>query len=171
MKYVKYIVVIVIATLVLGYFGTSTSQTQSENKKRAEEIVAEIAALKEVNTITSKAGLEAYENKLASIETIIDSESISVQHFISNKDRIEQLYDDLYTFKKEHIKKVDCNYCHGDGGSKCDYCNGRGECLVTWYEHGDWGETSYTTYDCTRCNGSGRIECGYCHGGVIEIFE
>ena len=40
--------------------------------------------------------------------------------------------------------------------SKCDYCNGTGKKVVTWYSEGDWGEKTYSSYTCTYCNGTGR---------------
>lgn len=42
------------------------------------------------------------------------------------------------------------------GGGTCSSCNGTGKKLVTWYSHGDWGETSYSSYDCPSCGGDGR---------------
>lgn len=44
----------------------------------------------------------------------------------------------------------------GGGGNKCSSCNGTGKKLVTWYSHGDWGETSYSSYACPACGGDGR---------------
>lgn len=41
-------------------------------------------------------------------------------------------------------------------GTKCSSCNGTGKKVVTWYEHGNWGDTSYSSYDCPDCGGDGR---------------
>ena len=54
----------------------------------------------------------------------------------------------------------------------CPDCGGKGKYLVTWYEYGDWGEKSYSSYKCNKCNGSGKIDCSICHGkGYYYSYE
>lgn len=37
------------------------------------------------------------------------------------------------------------------GSGKCSHCGGRGKKVVAFYEYGDWGDVSYSTYDCPYC--------------------
>ena len=49
------------------------------------------------------------------------------------------------------------SYNSGNSSSrqKCSYCNGTGKRVVEFYEYGDWGEKTYSSYTCSYCNGTG----------------
>ena len=81
---------------------------------------------------------------------------------MSNYSKLEAYERDFEQLRDTYW--VSCSGCGGDGDVSCSYCYGQGKNLVTWYEYGDWGETSYSTYDCNYCNGSGKKSCNICSG-------
>ena len=68
---------------------------------------------------------------------------------------------DYELFKNSEVVYTKPGENDSDSGSSaritCSSCGGSGKKLVTWYEYGDWGEKSYSSYDCTKCGGKGYI--------------
>lgn len=127
---------------------------------------------------------EQYENKLSELAQECDEETKAFQKrkivftrsFSSDieslyskatsyevKDRMKYFEDltDIYekycSVREDH--RVSCA-----SSIRCEYCDGRGKCAVKWYEFGDWGDVSYTSYKCTDCNGTGHRPCPTCGG-------
>ncbi len=79
------------------------------------------------------------------------------------QDRLEHYndYSDMYT-KYSKLRESHKHSCQTK--ITCDYCGGSGKCVVEFYEYGDWGEKTYSSYTCTYCNGSGGKTCPTCNG-------
>jgi hypothetical protein len=142
-----------------------------ENK--AQEVENQIAALEPVKDITTADQQREIYNKIREIQLYsIDEFEARLKEKVSNYNEFEAYVDNYNAICDRHTKTKSCGSCGGDGRYSCSYCGGSGKCLVTWYEHGDWGEKSYTSYDCTRCNGRGRGSCGTCGGdGVYSYYD
>ena len=137
----------------------------------AKRVSDEISELKPLKKIKSSEHNKKIEDKIFELELEDDDVfEAKVKEHVSN-------YSDLEKYKNTYSKllenyKVNCYSCGGDGRLYCSTCAGDGKCLVTWYSHGDWGETSYSSYTCTSCNGTGKKSCSSCSGrGYSYVFN
>ncbi len=139
-------------------------------QKEAEEISAKISALTPCSSIASEDDYNAMCDQLNSIQQDEASAfGMRVIELVPNYDDYLQYRQDYYTLAETY--KQDCTFCGGRGRVKCTSCNGKGSKPVTWYEHGDWGETSYSNYSCTSCDGAGKTDCNFCNYGSVYIFN
>ncbi len=132
---------------------------------RAAEITAGINALEPVTQIESR---ERYNELHIRIDNLkLDKEDAFdawVLEYVENYDEYVAYEADFEKLLDNYRVREDCSSCGGIGRSSCPSCNGSGKNLVTWYEHGDWGEKSYSSYTCKKCDGKGVYSCGKCGG-------
>lgn len=88
-----------------------------------------------------------FEYELESLEACYDSIPESLQGDVTNHNVLLLISRD-FNDRKDLFKTTTSH--------KCSYCNGAGKNVVTWYEHGDWGEKSYSSYTCKYCDGAGK---------------
>lgn len=148
-------------------------RVKEENEKYIEKTAQEIS--NKIKTYKSPKKLKSY-SEYCKYQAQIDQMSITENSvfWLEVKSRVKNYY--LVDKYAEQLKKlyefyrIKCSKCSGRGSYRCDYCNGSGKCLVTWYDYGDWGDKSYTTYECTRCN-NGRKSCSACDNGYITYWR
>lgn len=87
-----------------------------------------------------------FEYELESLEACYEAIPESLQGDVTNHNVLLLISRD-FNERKDLFKTTTSH--------KCSYCNGAGKNVVTWYEHGDWGEKSYSSYTCKYCGGSG----------------
>ncbi len=138
---------------------------------RAEEISAGISALEPQTKITSVEQYNGICDKLDSLKlSETDEFEKRVRERVENYDEFEKYSADFETLCNKYKVTKTCGSCRGRGRYSCSTCNGSGKCSVTWYEHGDWGEKSYSSYTCTKCNGVGRYSCRECGGDGTAVY-
>ncbi len=141
--------------------------------KRAAEIEKEISQLKPCKEIKSEAQYYELVNKINSLE-LSESNSFEkrVRKQVKNYTHLEIYKSDFEQLSETYKVTKRCNSCSGSGRFTCSRCNGSGKFLVTWYEHGDWGEKSYTASTCGACDGAGRKTCDRCNGkGTYSYYD
>lgn len=139
---------------------------------RADEIEAEIKSLPPCDQISSVEQYDEAWQKASSIR-LADSNEFE-KRVLQNVEN----YDDLKTYieilnKMKITNYKSCTRCGGHSvDTRCGTCSGAGKMIVKWYEHGDWGEVSYTSYTCTKCGGSGKKQnlCPRCGGSGSEKY-
>lgn len=89
-----------------------------------------------------------FESELESLEEAYSLIPESFRDDVTNYDTLSQIDDD-FEDRKELFST--------SSRHKCGYCGGNGKNVITWYEHGDWGEKSYSSYSCKYCGGTGEI--------------
>ena len=140
---------------------------KAENEKYIEE-TAQKMSLEISNYVPPKklkSSSEYEEYKVLIDQMQIDEDTLfgkAVKNKVTNYYLVEEYSTQLDELVNSYA--VRCSACSGRGTVVCEYCNGRGKNLVTWYDYGDWGDTSYTTYECKRCSG-GRRNCLSCKDG------
>jgi hypothetical protein len=148
-------------------------------KVKADEFVLKCAAEKEqaikaLKPCTEITSTEDHNNYVEAINAITLSESNSfekrVLEKVSNYSDFEKYVNDFEALKETYKVETLCGSCSGAGRFSCGSCNGSGKFVVTWYEYGDWGDTSYTSSSCGACNGAGRRTCGACNGSGKNIY-
>ena len=128
----------------------------------AAELEDRIDKLQPVTMIESSEKYDEVRSNISSLCLYNSEFDNRVKSHVSNYSKLEAYERDFEQLRDTYW--VSCSGCGGDGDVSCSYCYGQGKNLVTWYEYGDWGETSYSTYDCNYCNGSGKKSCNICSG-------
>ena len=144
-------------------------------QSRAKEISEKIDKLEECSKIDSASHYAELSSAINELKLdSADSFDAEVLQLVSNYDKLTQHEQKLETVRAQYCHTCgDCNgngvfscgSCGGAGRYSCSSCGGSGKILVTWYSHGDWGETSYTSYKCSSCNGKGKADCSSCSSG------
>ncbi len=142
-------------------------------ENRANHIEEGIPKLIPFEDITSQKQYDEIYNRIADLKADGNEEYVKqLELRVENYNEYRAYKEKFDRVCKEHTLTKGCSLCGGSGKITCSSCNGRGEELVKWYEYGDWGEKSYTSYDCTSCNGRGRSSCRACDGeGIVQYFD
>lgn len=141
--------------------------------ERAKEISKSINSLKPLKKIKSAEQYYAIKENISKLDlSENDKFERKVREKVDNYDKLSDYIDNFNQLCDTYTISAHCSSCGGRGRYSCSTCGGSGKCLVTWYEHGDWGETSYTSYTCTSCNGRGKYSCSSCGGsGTREYLQ
>lgn len=138
----------------------------------AQTISKEIAALESCTEIRSANHYHTMRDQISKLTLSADDpfEKLVLEK-IENYDKLESYAQQLETVQAKY--KSVCTICNGKGRETktCSSCNGKGKKLVTFYEYGDWGDTSYSSYKCTSCNGTGKTSwsCS-CDDGYVYDY-